>query len=93
MCIGIQSTAFTVHYLKIDEFGMTALLKSGICMFWIICCMVSMIVLTKTYMTSTSEILDNPPLPPKNNLRLYSSLLSVNTVFAAITFTITIFYR
>ncbi len=83
LCIGAQATAYTVHYLKIDKIGADALLMSGVCLLWLIGCMVSMVVVTRTYMMAYVDNSESQ-VQFKSNNRLYSSLLSVNTLFASI---------
>lgn len=85
-CIGFQATAYAVHYISINIDGVDGILKSSICMFWIICCMISMVAVTKTYLIPNIEIIGNELLQFKAKNRLYSVLLSINTLFASLAF-------
>lgn len=87
LCIGVQATAYTVHYLKIDKIGADALLMSGVCLLWLIGCMVSMVVVTRTYMMTYVDKTPSQVKQLKSNNRLYSALLALNTVFASIALT------
>lgn len=84
LCIGVQATAYTVHYISIDKLGMDALLKSGVSLLWLVGCMVSMVIVTRTYMLAYVNKSESQVMQFKSNNRLYSSLLSANTVFASI---------
>lgn len=86
LCIGVHATAYTVHSIRIDKLGADALLMSGVCLIWLIGCMVSMVVVTRTYMTyidkTSSQV--NQVKQLKSNNRLYLSLLVLNTIFGGI---------
>lgn len=93
ICIGIQATAYTVHFISINDTnaGLLAILKSGLCVLWIICCMVSMVKITKTYMYYYIEKKENKDASNKNNRKLYAILLLINTFFSGIALTMTVF--
>lgn len=90
-CISIQAIVCTVHSFNIHRLGMNAILKSGMCLFWIVFCMVSMVIVTRTYMMTTLEKDKNPVIQFNSNNRLYLFLLTLNTVFASIALTTFIF--
>ncbi len=86
LCIGVHATTFTVHSISIDKIGADAVLMSGMCLLWLIGCMVSMVVVTRTYMmTYTNQASSQVKVKQfKSNNRLYSSLLALNTIFTGI---------
>lgn len=83
LCIGVHATAYTVHSIRIDKLGADALLMSGVCLMWLIGCMVSMVVITRTYMAYIDKT-SSQVKQLKSNNRLYLSLLVLNTIFGGI---------
>lgn len=83
ICLGIHATAYSVHYISINRLGVYALLKSATCFLFIIGCMVSMVIITRTY--KMAALGNNEALWFfKSHNRLYSALLSANTLLGSI---------
>lgn len=93
ICIGIQATAYTVNYLRINSStpGIEALIKSTLCLIWIVCCMVSMVKITRAYMLNGLDKNETKQVKQqrKINRNLYTTLLTINTIFASIAFGMT----